>query len=275
MHHYRHHIGDYRRDTGHLSLLEHGVYRQMLDVYYTDENPLTLDEAKLMRLLCARTADEQQSVKNVLQDFFVCTENGYEHKRCEAEIRELYGKSESARKSAKARWEIERKKAEAMRTHNERNANEEQTQCDSNANASNNHTNASKSDAVCMLPSNPVTQLPSNPKRKATEITFDQFFAKCKDSGELPIPEDDPVYKWAESVGLPIGVLFVGWQAFKCREWKDGKGKVKKYADWRAVFRNYCKNPDWLGVWKINREGEFFLTDKGKQIERELSGVAA
>lgn len=154
MHYYRHHIGDYRRDTGHLTLVEHGAYRQMMDMYYIDENPLTLDEVQLMRSLCARSADEQQAVKNILHDFFVRTENGYEHKRCESEISALYKKSDSARNSAKARWEIERKNAKVMQDESERNANALEIDA-----------NASKSDANRMLPSNPVTQLPSNPNK--------------------------------------------------------------------------------------------------------------
>ena len=34
MHYYQHNIADYRKDTIHLTLLEHGVYRQLLDQYY-------------------------------------------------------------------------------------------------------------------------------------------------------------------------------------------------------------------------------------------------
>jgi hypothetical protein len=69
--------------------------------------------------------------------------------------------------------------------------------------------------------------------------------------------------------------MFVGWNAFKRRDWLDAKKKPKKYKDWRAVFMNYCKNPDWLNVWNINREGEYFLTAKGKQLEAEIRAVTA
>ena len=57
MHYYPHNIGDYRKDTSHLSLLEHGIYRQLLDSYYLDEMPLSNDLAKLMRSHSVR-ADE-------------------------------------------------------------------------------------------------------------------------------------------------------------------------------------------------------------------------
>lgn len=145
MHYYSHNIGDYRKDTVHLSLLEHGVYRQLLDTYYLTEKPLPLDHAILMRTHCARTADEMRAVESVLNDFFVTTENGYIHKRCDVEIEAFHSKSVSARESAKARWDRVRaeKEADAMRTHSESNANhkpltinqepEDQEHCDQQA----------------------------------------------------------------------------------------------------------------------------------------------
>ena len=34
MNYYERHLGDYARDTGHLSMLEHGAYSLLLDRYY-------------------------------------------------------------------------------------------------------------------------------------------------------------------------------------------------------------------------------------------------
>jgi uncharacterized protein YdaU (DUF1376 family) len=124
MHYYQHNIGDYRRDTSHLSLVEHGIYRQLMDSYYLDEQPLCADLAKLMRSHSVRSADEQQSLKNVLADFFELTENGYIHKRCDEVIAEYHGKSDKARASAMARWGNKHKDvdANALPTQSKRNA---------------------------------------------------------------------------------------------------------------------------------------------------------
>ena len=124
MHYYQHNIGDYRRDTSHLSLVEHGIYRQLMDSYYLDEQPLCADLAKLTRSHSVRSADEQQSLKNVLADFFELTENGYIHKRCDEVIAEYHGKSDKARASAMARWHSQNKDvdANALPTQTERNA---------------------------------------------------------------------------------------------------------------------------------------------------------
>ena len=125
MHYYQHNIGDYRKDTSHLSLLEHGIYRQLLDSYYLDEIPLSNYLAKLMRSHSVRTAEEQQSLQNVLTDFFELTEFGYIHKRCEDGIAKFHGKSASARASAMARWSSKHKEvdANAIPTQSEGNAN--------------------------------------------------------------------------------------------------------------------------------------------------------
>ena len=43
MHYYPKNIGDYRRDTMNLSLLEHGVYTTLIDHYTLNEEPISLD----------------------------------------------------------------------------------------------------------------------------------------------------------------------------------------------------------------------------------------
>jgi uncharacterized protein YdaU (DUF1376 family) len=125
MNYYYHHIGDYRRDTAHLSLLEHGIYRQLLDQYHLNEGPICADNAKLMRSLCVRNADEMRALENVLTDFFTKTENGYIHHKCEGKIKEFQAKSDRARESANARWHRgeEQNNANGMRSHSEGNTN--------------------------------------------------------------------------------------------------------------------------------------------------------
>jgi len=122
MNYYKHNIGDYRRDTNHLSLLEHGIFRQMLDQYYLDEKPLNIDKIKLMRSLNIRTDIEKESFELVLTDFFVLTDEGYTHKRCERDLKDIYEKSAKARASAKCRWN-KGVDANASKADSERNAN--------------------------------------------------------------------------------------------------------------------------------------------------------
>jgi uncharacterized phage protein (TIGR02220 family) len=117
MHYYLHHIGDYRKDTGHLNLLEHGIYHKLIEWYYLDESPLPSDIKEIRRKISARTGEEKEALDNVLADFFILTDDGYTHSRCESELKRIYDKSEKARLSAEVRWKKKNgKHAKGMRT---------------------------------------------------------------------------------------------------------------------------------------------------------------
>jgi uncharacterized protein YdaU (DUF1376 family) len=90
---YKRHIGDYAAATRHLSLLEHGVYCLMLDVYYTTEKPLPADERALFRLVGARSEEERDAVKTILAEFFLTEPDGFHQTRCDEEIAEKQEKS--------------------------------------------------------------------------------------------------------------------------------------------------------------------------------------
>ncbi len=125
MNYYERHIGDYLKDTAHLSLLEHGVYTRLLDVYYTREGALPSKD--VMRLIGARSKDEKAAVQSVLAEFFVMEEHGdWVQPRCEREIEWFKDKQRKASASANARWNKKKSHSEgnanAMRTHSEGNA---------------------------------------------------------------------------------------------------------------------------------------------------------
>jgi len=118
---YQHHVGDYRRDTGHLTLLEHGIYRQLLDMYYVTEKPL--DKKTAMRLISVRNTDECEAYYRVLTDFFQEVDGKYIHKRCEYEISKFKDKCEKATKSIKSRWNKNNdlQNTDVLQTNNEGN----------------------------------------------------------------------------------------------------------------------------------------------------------
>lgn len=89
MNYYPHHIGDYLRDTAHLTALEDGIYRRMLDVYYASEKPLPLDIQWVSKLVRAHTQEEQEAVKEILRQFFQKYEDGWRNKRADEEIKVL------------------------------------------------------------------------------------------------------------------------------------------------------------------------------------------
>ncbi|WP_240049389.1 YdaU family protein [Burkholderia thailandensis] len=93
MNFYKRHIGDYLKDTAHLSLLEHGVYTRLLDVYYTREAGIPDDQAA--RLIGARARDELAALKVVLSEFFELIDGTWMQQRCEREIHAAGGQQES------------------------------------------------------------------------------------------------------------------------------------------------------------------------------------
>ena len=102
MNYYQFHLGDYAAHTRHLSLLEDLAYRRMIDLYYTTEAPLPLDEDRIARLIGMR--DHMREVSDVLSDFFVKSEKGYTNARCDKEIESYKAKADRAKAANKSRW---------------------------------------------------------------------------------------------------------------------------------------------------------------------------
>jgi uncharacterized protein YdaU (DUF1376 family) len=85
MNYYKRHLGDYARDAGHLSLVEHGVYTLLLDRYYATERPITTDEAR--RVCRATDRKSRAAVDAVLAEFFLPTaDGGWMNRRADQEI---------------------------------------------------------------------------------------------------------------------------------------------------------------------------------------------
>jgi uncharacterized protein YdaU (DUF1376 family) len=95
MNYYQRHLGDYARDTAHLSLLEHGVYTLLLDRYYATEQPIPADQA--YRVARAKSKDEREAVDSVLAEFFTAENGLWINKRAQAEIERAQAKIEAAR----------------------------------------------------------------------------------------------------------------------------------------------------------------------------------
>lgn len=114
MKYYRHHLGDYAKDTRHLSMMEHGAYRLLLDYYYATESPIPDNLCE--RIANARTPTERKAVRSVLNQFFTHVDNMWISQKCEETIRIAFSKSQSASASAKAMWRAK----QDMRTLSER-----------------------------------------------------------------------------------------------------------------------------------------------------------
>lgn len=86
MHYYKFNIPDWNLGTNHLSLIEEAIYFRLLNHYYDTETPIPLETQSVFRRL--RMGNESDIAASILQEFFVKTEKGYVHGRCEKILKE-------------------------------------------------------------------------------------------------------------------------------------------------------------------------------------------
>ncbi len=78
--------GDYRRDTQHLSMMEHGAYMLMLAHCWDLRGPLPLDERRVFGICNARSNEEMGAVRHILAEFFTRMDDGHYNRRIQLEI---------------------------------------------------------------------------------------------------------------------------------------------------------------------------------------------
>lgn len=107
---YAHYPGDYARDTAHLSLVQHGAYRLMLDHYYATAAPLPADVAALYRICRAFDEAERKAVDFVVSQFFDLRADGFHNGRADIELARRAEQHErlsnAAKKAMRNRWGV-------------------------------------------------------------------------------------------------------------------------------------------------------------------------
>jgi uncharacterized protein YdaU (DUF1376 family) len=106
LNYYKRHLGDYAKDTKTLSVYEHGAYTVVLDYYYSEEGPVSVEDVEA---LCRPTsAKERASVEKVMLRYFKRDGNHWRHSYADRVIAEWQEKSAKAAESADKRWHSER-----------------------------------------------------------------------------------------------------------------------------------------------------------------------
>jgi uncharacterized protein YdaU (DUF1376 family) len=202
LNYYPHHIGDYLRDTAHLTPLEDGIYRRMLDVYYASEKPLPVETQWVCRLVRARTTEEQSAVDEVLRQFFSKHPDGWRNKRADNEIRKGRARVKAARTNGKSGG---RPKTQRV----------------------------SKNNPVGGLDVNPDQ---SSQKPKAKSQREDKRAARLPSTWE----PDSSLAAWF-SENRPDLDLSSTAAKFR-DHWAAAAGKSATKHDWAAAFRNWARN---------------------------------
>jgi uncharacterized protein YdaU (DUF1376 family) len=103
-------VGDFKKKTSALSLLEKGAYTEMLDFCYANEQPLPSELNRIWAIAGAITETEKKAVEKVLTMFFVKNGTGWTNRRTIEELDKWHSKSKKATDSANEKWRIEREK---------------------------------------------------------------------------------------------------------------------------------------------------------------------
>jgi len=93
----------------------------------------------------------------------------------------------------------------------------------------------------------------STPRSK--KMTLQKWIETEREAGRSLVSKDDPIF----ADGLPADYVILAWKTFA-----DTVKPSKLQIDWRQTFRNYVRG-DYLKLWAVTRDGQFFLTTAGKQ----------
>jgi hypothetical protein len=100
-------------------------------------------------------------------------------------------------------------------------------------------------------------------------VSLATFIAECRQKGERPIPDTDPVFDYCQTVGIDRDILLLHWREFKAR-----RAEGKRQRDWRQTFRNSVRD-NWFRLWFLKPGEGAQLTTQGLQalavMQREQS----
>lgn len=215
MHYYQFNIADYRKDTVHLTPIEHYIYRQLIDWYYLDEAPIPKKTQSVMRRLCL-VSDNEESLLSVLNDFFEETENGWIHGRIEEEIASYHANKEKNRKNGK-------KGGRPKKQQLTDSVIPKKTQ---SVNLDNPNQSKKKPNQEPLT----INQEPLTSGKRGTRLPADWKLDKDFYEAARKIKPD-----WPDS---HIKIVADSFKDFWIS--KPGQGGVK--LDWLATWRNWCRN---------------------------------
>lgn len=209
MHYYQFNIADYRKDTTHLTLIEHAIYRQLLDWYYLDEKPIPLETQWVIR----RFPLGYEQVEMILKEFFEQREDGWHHERCDIEINNYQHNAEKNRRNGKLGGRPKKTQWDAS-GEPKPNPNETQTKANQEL-LTINQEPLTKSTESNSLPDKPAKE------RKRASVLADDF-----------APNENGV-SYATVKQLNFEQELIGF-----RNWHSAKGTTFK--DWQAAWRTWC-----------------------------------
>lgn len=208
-------VGDYLADTRRLSTLEHGAYL-LLIMDYWQNGSIPTDDAALARI-AGMSGKEWGIAKKSISPLF---QDGWHHKRIDAELVRAEEKSKSARASAEASWSSPKRSGRNANA----SANAEPTQCEG----------ICETDAHARVPQSPISPT-------ANAVVDGAPRPKRAKQRSMIKPEAQPSSAdraAALASGLDEPRFRAEWQRF--RDHHIAKGNLM--ADWSAAWRTWLGN---------------------------------
>lgn len=240
MNYYKRHLGDYAKDTRHLSLAEHGAFCLLLDYYYSTEKPIPDDRCE--RIANAYETHERNAVRSVLEAFFTLTPDGWRNQRADEEIEAFRAKSLKAKASAEIKW--------AKRNANA-DANASKTQCERNA--------SHKPLAISQIEEDGEAGASLPPE--GGEPAADDENGEQPKQGRPPCPHERIIAAYHEI--LP--------ELRQVREWNETRRRLlarrwsespeRQTVDWWRKYFGYVRKSDFLMGKTTGRDGRAFDCD--------------
>jgi hypothetical protein len=94
-------------------------------------------------------------------------------------------------------------------------------------------------------------------------VTLKTFIEQCQASDVKPIPGGDPIFDYAEKVGIESEMLAIAWREFKSY-WLPTQRRKK---DWPGTFRNAVRE-NRAGLWYLKEGEPARWTTRGEQARR-------
>ena len=114
MHYYKFNIADWCLGTAHLTLEEEAIYLRLINHYYDTEKPIPFDAGAVFRRL--RITVDHEIAIGILKEFFLETEKGWTHPRCENILKD-YRKTAKKNKANGAKGGRPKKNNNLNETH--------------------------------------------------------------------------------------------------------------------------------------------------------------
>jgi uncharacterized protein YdaU (DUF1376 family) len=225
MNFYKHYIGDFQRDTSHLSLTERGAYLALMQHYYATERPLPNDHSALCRIAGAFSKPERDAVKAVTL-FFELRDGALWHKRIEAELEKQEHRNDTNRRIALEREARKRAMSEAQPLDNLRDtgAPDEHDSCSTRERSSHDQsTNQSQNQNTSSLRSDVERASPQRGSRLPPDWALPSDWAEWAKTARPDLDPAETARRFADY-------------------WHGIPGAKGRKADWLATWRNWVRN---------------------------------